>query len=152
MVRKQNARSAFFGIYSVFRVAFLHRTAASIQVVGVITTDRRRLETRSSSGVTGLLYVLSLFSSLEDLIRSRQHIERNCQPDLLGGFEINYELELCSYFIYYRALFLLKPMYSRCLWVPCSKVTSPLFLQAQCHSWSYPIFLPRLATRLYRVL
>jgi hypothetical protein len=70
-------------------------TAASIQVVGLITTDRRRLETRSSSGVTGLLSVLSLFSSLEDLIRSRQHIGRNCQPDLLGGFEINYELELC---------------------------------------------------------
>ena len=95
MARKQNARSAFFGIYSVFRVAFLHMTAASIQVLGLITTDRRRLETRSSSGVTGLLSVLSLFSSLEDLIRSRQHIGRNCQPDLLGGFEINYELELC---------------------------------------------------------
>ena len=38
--------------------------------------------------------VLPLFSSLDDLIRSRQHTGRNCQPDLLGGFEINYELEL----------------------------------------------------------
>jgi hypothetical protein len=28
----------------VFRVAFLHMTAASIQVVGLITTDRRRQE------------------------------------------------------------------------------------------------------------
>src|SRR5262245_30180038 len=31
---------------------------------------------------------------LDDFIRSRQHIRRNCQTDLLSGYEINHELKL----------------------------------------------------------
>src|SRR5262245_31903564 len=33
-------------------------------------------------------------SSLDHLIRSRQHIGRNCQVNLLGGFEIDDEFKL----------------------------------------------------------
>jgi hypothetical protein len=88
MARKQNARSAFFGIYSVFRVAFLHMTAASIHVVGLITTRQAEAGDKKFFRGTGLLSVLSLFSSLEDLIRPRQHVGRNRQADLLCLFEI----------------------------------------------------------------
>jgi len=32
--------------------------------------------------------------SLDHPVRSHQHVQRNRQADLLGGFEINHELEL----------------------------------------------------------
>src|SRR6476469_6928890 len=34
-------------------------------------------------------------SSPNHLIRSHQHVRRNCKADLLGGFEIDYQLEFC---------------------------------------------------------
>jgi len=32
--------------------------------------------------------------SFNNLVRPRQHIRRNCQADLLGGFQIDYEFKL----------------------------------------------------------
>ena len=37
---------------------------------------------------------LGLLPLLNDFIRSRQHVRRNREADLLGGFEIDHELEL----------------------------------------------------------
>ena len=37
--------------------------------------------------------VVSNLESLEHLIRPRQHVRRNCQADLLGGFQIDDELK-----------------------------------------------------------
>src|SRR4029453_5533468 len=54
-----------------------------------------RLETRSSSIVTGLLSDSAIVLSLLDhLVRSRQHIGRNRQADLLSRLQVDDQLEL----------------------------------------------------------
>ena len=37
---------------------------------------------------------LTAYLSLDHLVRPRQHVRRNRQADLLGGFQIDHELEL----------------------------------------------------------
>jgi hypothetical protein len=37
--------------------------------------------------------------SFDHPIRPRQHVRRNGQADLLGSFEIDYQLELCRLFV-----------------------------------------------------
>src|SRR6266542_5148248 len=48
-----------------------------------------------------MLFSLNRKSAIEnlklfnDLVRPRQHVRRDRQADLLGGFQIDYQLELC---------------------------------------------------------
>ena len=52
-----------------------------------------RLDTRSSSLVTGFYPVLHLWFLIDHLIRSCQHVWWNCKSDLLGRFQIDHELK-----------------------------------------------------------
>src|SRR5437016_12084260 len=53
-----------------------------------------RLETRSSSNMTGLYLVLPLCSLLDHSIRPEQHRLRNREADLFCCLQVDYQLEL----------------------------------------------------------